>query len=103
MKKIVIALVVFWLLHAGWASMREHHKRHQGVFAVVHIAGPIQMNLPASAWSATDTDNVAKELHTLSEDDDVKAILLRINSPGGTVGSVQEIDKELTRCRAKGK
>ena len=29
-------------------------------------------------------------MHALSEDKDVKAIVLRINSPGGTVGAVQE-------------
>jgi protease IV len=103
LRKILIALLVYLVLRAWWHGMREGHKRHQGTLAVVHITGPIQASLAAPAWPATDADEVAKELHKLSEDDDVKAILLRINSPGGTVGAVQEIDKEMARCRAKGK
>ena len=83
--------------------MKEAHHRHQGALAVVSIDGPIQFSNSPASWSSTDAEDIVKKLHELSEDDDVKAIVLRINSPGGTVGSVQEISEEIGRCRAKGK
>lgn len=75
-----------------------------GSLAIVNVYGPIRVSMtPSSAWSPPDADAIARRLHRLSENDDVKAILLRINSPGGTVGAVQEIYRELQRCRQKGK
>jgi protease-4 len=103
LQKILIGGVIFLFLSSLWSRMKEAHKRHQGALAIVRIAGPIQSSSSPASWSASDAEDVAKELHKLSEDDEVKAIVLRINSPGGTVGSVQEIDEEIMRCRAKGK
>src|SRR5205807_261130 len=60
-------------------------------------------NMNSSAWGSPDADDIAHRVHELVEDDDVKVILLRINSPGGTVGAVQEIYAELLKCKAKGK
>src|SRR5438477_9734882 len=66
-------------------------KTQPGSIAVVHIYGPIKTPLSSSAWGSEDADDIVRRLHDISEDDDIKAVLLRINSPGGTVGSVQEI------------
>jgi protease-4 len=77
-------------------------KTQSGSVAVVHIYGPIHAPMSASAFSE-DADDIAQRLHEISEDDDIKAILLRINSPGGTVGAVQEIYTEILKCKAKGK
>ena len=46
-----------------------------------------------------DATDIAKELGDLGERDDVKAVVLRINSPGGAVGPSQEIYSEITRLR----
>jgi protease-4 len=40
-----------------------------------------------------------RQLHELGEKDDVKAILLDVSSPGGSVGAVQEVYAELQRIR----
>jgi protease-4 len=77
-------------------------KTQSGSVAVIHIYGPIRAPMSASAWSE-DNDEIVRRLHEISEDDDIKAVLLRINSPGGTVGSVQEIYTEVLKCKAKGK
>ncbi len=74
-----------------------------GSLAIVRIQGPIRSSQQSSAWNTSDAEDIAQRLHAISEDEKVKAILLRINSPGGTVGGVQEIYTELQRCRAKGK
>ena len=81
----------------------KKEKYASGSLAVVHIYGPIHTNFSASAWSKSDADDIAHRLHRLSENENVKVILLRINSPGGTVAAVQEIYREIVRCQANGK
>lgn len=45
----------------------------------------------------TKSDSTIKLIHTYRDDPNVKAIVLRINSPGGSVAPVQEIHRELTK------
>lgn len=47
--------------------------------------------------------NVRKQLHKAAADEHIKAILLRINSPGGTVGMSQELNAAVKEIRSKGK
>lgn len=49
----------------------------------------------------TDPAEVLRQLKEFGERDDVKAIVLRINSPGGAVGPAQEIHGEISRTRKK--
>lgn len=47
----------------------------------------------------TDTDDILAEFKSVAEREDVKAVVLRIDSPGGAVGPSQEIHREVTRLR----
>lgn len=49
------------------------------------------------------TDHLIRQLHTARDDASVKAVVLRINSPGGTVPASQEVGEELIKLRAAGK
>jgi protease-4 len=51
----------------------------------------------------TDSATVIKQLERYQDDDSIKAIVLRINSPGGAVGPSQEILREVVKVRAKKK
>jgi protease-4 len=51
----------------------------------------------------TDSRKVIKQLDRYRDDNSVKAIVLRINSPGGAVGPAQEILREVEKVRAKKK
>lgn len=51
----------------------------------------------------TDSATVIKQLDRYQDDDSIKAIVLRINSPGGAVGPSQEILREVVKVRAKKK
>ncbi|NIS60822.1 MAG: signal peptide peptidase SppA [Proteobacteria bacterium] len=51
----------------------------------------------------TSSRGIVEEIERLKEDDDVKAIILRINSPGGGVGPSQEIYREVLRAKEKKK
>src|SRR5690349_16840280 len=102
-QKILLAVAVFFVLSSWWGRVWDAHKKGRGALAIVHVTGPIHSSMASTGWAGPDAEDVAERLHKISEDDDIKAILLRINSPGGTVGAVQEIQREMARCRAKGK
>jgi len=59
--------------------------------AVVRADGPLVEGL--------DT-HILKQIEKAGRDSHVKAIVLRIDSPGGSIGSSEEIHRELTRVRA---
>jgi protease-4 len=44
-----------------------------------------------------DSDEIVRQIKGFREDDAIRAILLRINSPGGTVGPAQEIFREIQK------
>jgi protease-4 len=48
----------------------------------------------------TDSRTAIKQLDRYRDDDSIKAIVLRINSPGGAVGPAQEILREVEKVRA---
>lgn len=60
--------------------------------AVVEIRGVI-----------THSSGIIEELHRYEEDEGVKAIILRIDSPGGGVGPSQEIHREVLKVKSKKK
>lgn len=51
----------------------------------------------------TDSRTIIKQLDRYRDDSSIKAIVLRINSPGGAVGPAQEILREVEKIRAKKK
>jgi protease-4 len=59
-----------------------------GKVAIVDIEGVI-----------SESREVIDRLHTLRDDESVAAIVLRIDSPGGTVGPAQEIHAELIKLQ----
>ncbi len=56
--------------------------------------------LPVTGLIA-DSENTIEQLKKFAKDDSVKAIVLRINSPGGGVGPSQEIYEEVRKLRGK--
>jgi protease-4 len=50
-----------------------------------------------------ESEDILKDLQEDIEDDSVKAVLLRINSPGGAVAPSQEIFRQVLKVRAAGK
>jgi protease-4 len=50
-----------------------------------------------------DAKLFTEQLRTLLDDDDVKAVVVRVDSPGGNVGASQEMRAEITRARQRKK
>jgi len=76
-------------------------RRTSDTVAIVEIYGPIKMSARISPGSA-NPDRITRKLRSLADRKDIKAVVLRINSPGGTVAAVQEIYDEVMNLRNKG-
>ena len=76
--------------------------------AVVTVAGPIVSGrggpqaFPLSRSSA-GADTIAAALREAAADDDVTAVVVRVESPGGSVNGSETIWREVCRTRAAGK
>ena len=76
--------------------------------AVVTVAGPIVSGrggpqvLPFSRSSAGG-DTIAAALREAASDDEVKAVVLRVDSPGGAVTGSETIWREVSRIRSGGR
>ncbi|MDD4084575.1 MAG: signal peptide peptidase SppA [Acidaminococcaceae bacterium] len=70
--------------------------------AVIRIEGPIMAGDPAEGLFDEDvasTGKIMSEIRAAAKDKSVKAILLRINSPGGSVTAAEEIAREIMRLK----
>lgn len=69
---------------------------------IVRVDGSIEMSGPAGTFGFPQgAEAVIKRLDELEKDSNIKAVVLRINSPGGTVAATQEIYEKLWKLRKK--
>lgn len=96
---LITALFVIFLIFAFYtvSNLQDASKTSsslvdgkEGPIAVVDVEGVIM-----------DSRDTVRKLLIAEEDKEVKAIILRINSPGGAVGPTQEIYEEVRRIDAK--
>ncbi|OGP13108.1 MAG: hypothetical protein A2054_06435 [Deltaproteobacteria bacterium GWA2_55_10] len=71
-----------------------------GVFASGAITGD-KVAVVELLGVIADSTEINQELKDLGDRDDVKAVVVRIDSPGGAVGPSQEIHREITKLREK--
>ncbi len=72
--------------------------------AWIKVRGVIATDSSSSPFSRPQgAGAIAKKIREAGEDKEVKAIVLDINSPGGTVASVQNIYSEILRAKQHGK
>jgi protease-4 len=78
---------------------RERH------VALIHASGPIKQGRSSRGPSggAMGSDTVAAALRSATSDDRVRAVVLRVNSPGGSYTASDTIWREVVRIRATGK
>lgn len=75
----------------------------QDKMAVIRLNGVISDSEEDSGFfmSVSPAVRAKKYINKAEEDDSVKGVFLRINSPGGTVGASQEVYNAIMRCRKK--
>lgn len=83
----------------GFEAAGEHVAliRIEGII----VAGPSGFSFLGGA--ATGSDDIVEQIDSAMEDENAKAILLRINSPGGSAAGSQEIYSAINRARDAGK
>ncbi len=78
--------------------------RGRAKILIVDVSGVIKDRRP-SAWRLIErpslTSRIREELDKAYRDEDVKAVILRINSPGGEVTTTDIIHHEITRFKEK--
>lgn len=79
----------------------------KSTIAVVTVAGPIVSGRGGSRTpfgsSNAGGDTIAAALREAAHDDSVSAIVLRVDSPGGSVTASETIWREVTKARERGK
>jgi len=73
----------------------------KNVLVVVPVSGVISAETTGGGYLPTvqDTDRMVRYLEALAKRPEVKAVVLRINSPGGNVAAVQEIYNQILNLR----
>lgn len=87
---MVLVLAAFFLLLLGISRMDGLSLSRGGKVAVIPVTGMI-----------SDSEHVIEQLKRFGADNAVKAIVLRINSPGGGVAPSQEIYEEVRKLNAR--
>ncbi|WP_428053274.1 signal peptide peptidase SppA [Candidatus Avelusimicrobium stercoris] len=85
------------------AAAFSRAKGEKGI-AWIKVRGVIAQDNNSSAFSRpSGASSIAKKIREAGQDDNVQAIVLDINSPGGTVASVQNIYSEILKAKEKKK
>ena len=92
--------------HALAQRARKLPNPRERFVAVVYASGPIRSGRSSRSplgGSSIGSDTVAAALRSATADDRVRAVLLRVNSPGGSAVASDTIWREVVRTRAAGK
>jgi len=102
---VISLLIVFSLAGLAFQSGGSKRANQSEKIAIIYVEGVIIGGRGESNVFAQQggTDQVIKELHEARDDESVKAVVLRINSPGGSAAASQEVGEEIKKLRATGK
>jgi protease-4 len=92
--------------HALAQRARRLPNRRERFVAVIYASGPIKQGRSSRGpvgGGAMGSDTVAAALRSATSDERVRAVLLRVNSPGGSHIASDTIWREVVRTRASGK
>ncbi|MGI6295163.1 MAG: signal peptide peptidase SppA [Armatimonadota bacterium] len=100
---LIIAIVVIVAACAGMSSFGGPVTERGDHIALIRITGVITSGRSVTSMfsdSTTGSDDLIDQLEKARKSKSVKAIVLRINSPGGSPAASEEVYKELMRIRA---
>ncbi|MFA5383420.1 MAG: signal peptide peptidase SppA [Eubacteriales bacterium] len=107
---VVISLLIGSVVGLFGAGGNRENRKSPDVYpekavGIISIEGPIVCGSEtAGAWSSeVSSDNIVSLLRSAADDPEIRAVVLRINSPGGTAAGSQEIGAEVDRFRKTGK
>lgn len=69
--------------------------------ALIEISGEIYYASPTQSFIRRDASYIISRIKSLSQRSDIKGILIKINSPGGSVAAVQDIYNHIVELKKK--
>lgn len=93
-KLALLGYLAAILLLGVFEARRSNFSSSSRITAVVDVRGAIAPDLPASA------DNIVEGLRAAFEDERTAAVILRINSPGGSPVQAGYVNDEIARLRS---
>lgn len=104
---IVLCLLISIFLQARPSEPSGKDFVGEDYVAVIRVEGPIVASAgPAGLFGGIESassERLMREFREAAKDERAKAVLVRINSPGGSATATQEIGTEMDRLRAAGK
>lgn len=93
---IVLILLGYWFFRS--TEQKDH-------VALIHVEGVITGGRSQGGlWGGGGgMDSVIRQIQAARDDKEVRAVVIRINSPGGSAPASQEVGEELKKLRAAGK
>ncbi|WP_373049048.1 signal peptide peptidase SppA [Vulgatibacter sp.] len=87
-----VFVALFGFLFLSWTVVQGQGRASfgGGRIGVVEVKGPIM-----------ESDDAVQQLHDFLEDDGIQAVVVRVDSPGGSVAPSQEIHTEVRRLAEK--
>jgi protease-4 len=71
--------------------------------AVIYLTGQIGFGDSSSLTGSSGSDQTMRDLERATDDPGLKAVVLRIDSPGGSPAASQELNNEVQRLKESGK
>lgn len=102
----IMGVLLLGLLFKGLWSLGEVSDYGGRHVALIRVSGVITAGKSESGFMSGSTcgsEDLISQLEKARKDDDAKAILLRINSPGGSPAGSEEVYNEIMRIRRSGK
>lgn len=102
---VMVAIICFAGFHTKSGPVQQLAGKDK--VAVIRVSGPIvggdddPMSFGSS--NTTTSGTLMKRFRQARQDDEVKAVLLRVDSPGGSAAATQEAARELERLKDSGK
>lgn len=101
---VALVLVLFVFVTAVYVAIDSSSGiGNANRIAVIHINGYMYTGDYAYGSGVAGSDAVCRHIRAAADNSSVKAIVLRIDSPGGTASCSQEINLEIQRARDMGK
>lgn len=99
---VVVLVLAFWLPQPGRPGFGGSAR---GSVGVIPIEGVISDGSSAGGLlgAVAGARTIAEQIRQAGEDSTVKAVVLRLNSPGGSAAASQEIARAVERLRETGK
>jgi len=104
----LVLAVVFFALMVGFitAAGLSGGEVRGGNVALIRVTGTItggKSDMGLLSGSAAGAEDLVNQLERARKDSNIKAIVIRINSPGGSAAGSEEVWREIMRVRKSGK